>query len=229
MKKVFNINLGGYPFTIDDDAYEHLNTYLKTIHNHFKQSEGYEEITSDIEGRMAELFQERLEGRTIVSMKDVNAAITIMGTPEDFGAEPVEEAITEDTEKSGGTKTGKRLYRNMEDEVVSGVCSGIAAYFGVSDPLWIRLAFIILVASSVGFIIPLYLILWAVLPKAETAADRLAMQGKAINVSNIAKTVEEEVEHISGKISELSEEFKSKKKALGALKEKISLPKGYHC
>ncbi len=227
MKKVFNINLGGYPFTIDDDAYEHLNSYLKTIHNHFKQSEGYEEITSDIEGRMAELFEERLEGRTIITMKDVNAAISIMGTPEDFGAEPIAEEVNNDTEKIKETKKGKRLYRNMDDEVVSGVCSGIAAYFGVSDPLWIRLVFIILVASSVGFIIPLYLILWAVLPKAETAADRLAMQGKPINVSNIAKTVEEEVEHISGKISELSEEFKSKKKVLAELKEKTPFPKGY--
>ena len=30
MKKTININLGGYPFTIDDDAYEHLKEYLDT-------------------------------------------------------------------------------------------------------------------------------------------------------------------------------------------------------
>ena len=57
MNKVININLGGYPFTIDDDAYDHLSAYLETIHNHFRDSEGYEEITTDIEARMAELFQ----------------------------------------------------------------------------------------------------------------------------------------------------------------------------
>ena len=53
MNKVFNINLGGYPFTIDEDAFEALNNYLQTIHRHFRHSEGYEEITGDIESRMA--------------------------------------------------------------------------------------------------------------------------------------------------------------------------------
>ncbi|MFQ5446801.1 MAG: hypothetical protein ACE5FF_07700, partial [Saprospiraceae bacterium] len=79
MNKVFNINLGGIPFTIDSDAYEHLNNYLETIHNHFRQSEGYEEITTDIEARMAELFQERLENRPIVTLQDVKHVIVIMG------------------------------------------------------------------------------------------------------------------------------------------------------
>ena len=78
MNKVLNINLGGYPFTIDDDAYEHLENYLETIHNHFKKSEGYEEITSDIEARMAELFQDQLSGRSIVTIRDVEAGIAIM-------------------------------------------------------------------------------------------------------------------------------------------------------
>ena len=81
MNKVININLGGYPFTIDEDAYQHLSKYLDTIHSHFNQSEGYEEITGDIETRLAELFQESLENRPIVTLKDVNAAIAIMGTP----------------------------------------------------------------------------------------------------------------------------------------------------
>ena len=60
MNKVFNINLGGYPFTIDEDAFEHLNRYLRTIDQHFRDSEGHEEIINDIEARMAELFQDRL-------------------------------------------------------------------------------------------------------------------------------------------------------------------------
>ena len=60
MNKVQHINLGGFPFTIDEDAYDHLRHYLETIHRHFEGSEGYEEITNDIEARMAELFQESL-------------------------------------------------------------------------------------------------------------------------------------------------------------------------
>ncbi len=224
MNKVFNINLGGYPFTIDEDAFEHLSAYLKTIHHHFRDFEGYEEITSDIEARMAELFQEGLEGRPIVTLKDVDAAIGIMGTPEDFGADPVEDYGEEATatargtrqqrqqrQRSTGYKTGRRLFRNGEDEVVGGVCSGVAAYFGIEDPLWVRLACVLLVISG-GFGIPAYLILWAIVPKAETASDRLAMRGEPINVSNIGKVVEEELEYFSERVSEWGEELGSKKK-----------------
>lgn len=208
MNKIFNINLGGYPFTIDEDAYGHLSNYLETIHQHFNSSEGYEEITADIENRIAELFQEKLNGRPIVTMKDVKDAIVVMGTPEDFGAEPIEPTAnaTSDT-----YQTGKRLFLNPDDEVVGGVCSGIAAYFGVEDPLWVRLLFIFATLSG-GIGIPLYIILWAILPKAESASDRLAMRGKSINVSNIGRIVEEEIENITDKVSEIGNEFSSKKK-----------------
>lgn len=250
MNKVFNINLGGYPFTIDEDAFEQLSNYLQTIHRHFRDSEGYEEITGDIESRMAELFQEGMQGRQIVTIKDVQSGISIMGTPEDFGAEPIEEtysstnATSTTTTKKGRKrktkyKTGKRLFRNPEDEVVGGVASGVAAYFGVEDPLWVRLGFVVLTISG-GFSIPIYLLLWAIVPKAETAGDRLAMRGEPVNASNIGKIVEEEIEYFSDKVSEWGEDFGSKKKAMVEkeveenleLKEimyEIPLRKGFHC
>lgn len=218
MKKVFNINLGGMPFAIDEDAYEHLSKYLKTIHNHFRRSEGYEEITNDIEARLAELFQEKKGSRPIVTLKDVNSVIAIMGTPEDFGAEPLTEEAPKSSseEKKWKIKTGKRLYRNTDEEVVGGVCSGIAAYFGIEEPLWVRLIFV-LFAFTGGFAIPLYIILWAILPKAESASDRLAMRGDPVNVSNIGKIIEEELHHVSKKVSEFGDELKaefgSKKKS----------------
>ena len=232
MNKIFNINLGGYPFTIDEDAYKHLSHYLETIHNHFRSSEGYEEITSDIESRMAELFQEEIGERPIVTLKDVEAAIAIMGTPEEFGAEPLEEE-PESIKRNTNYKTGKRLFRNPDDEVVGGVCSGIAAYFGIQDPLWIRILWIILTLSG-GFGIPAYIILWIIVPKAESASERLMMRGETINVSNIGKIIEEEMDHFSEKISEIGDEFSSKKKELANLEVMKVLPemplrKGYHC
>ncbi len=219
MNKVFNINLGGYPFTIDEDAFEHLNVYLTSIHNHFRDSEGYEEITADIEARMAELFQEQLNGRPIVTTKDIKNAIAIMGTPQDFGAEPLDEPLYQEEEagkrgKQKKYKTGKRLFRNSEDEVVGGVCSGLAAYFGIEDPLWIRLGWILITISG-GLGIPAYIILWVIVPKAETAGDRLSMRGEKINVSNIGKIVEEEIETFSEKMEKFGNEFQSKKKRTG--------------
>ncbi|MFK7979214.1 MAG: DUF2807 domain-containing protein [Saprospiraceae bacterium] len=213
MNKVFNINLGGYAFTIDDNAYQHLSGYLKTIHNHFQDSEGYEEITSDIETRIAELFQESLGNHPIVTFKMVKEAITIMGTPEEFGATPIDDFQEEPVHKSSTRKegkqqykTGKRLMRDPEDQVIGGVCSGVAAYFGIADPLWVRLGFGLFVMSG-GVGVPAYIILWAVLKEAKTSSDRLAMKGADINISNMAKVVEEEVTNFGDKISEMAGEW----------------------
>ena len=77
MNKIVNINLGGYPFTIDENAYDRLRTYLQSIHKHFRQTEGYEEITTDIEARLAELLRDRLGNRPIVNLKDVEEALRV--------------------------------------------------------------------------------------------------------------------------------------------------------
>ncbi len=244
MNKISNINLGGFPFTIDEDAFNHLDKYLKTIHKHFGKSDSYEEITTDIETRMAELFQDKLEDRPIVTLPDVKNVILTMGTPEDFGAEDV---FMDEAPKSSGKwkiKTGKRLFRNPEHEAIAGVCSGIAAYFGIQDALWVRLLFILL-AFTGGFAVVVYIILWAVLPKAESSSDRLAMRGEQANVENISKIIEEELDHVTKKVSEIGEELKSefhskkkvsagrmmpKAKAQRPLSEIISvqpLPKGF--
>ncbi|MGH1433364.1 MAG: PspC domain-containing protein [Lewinella sp.] len=222
MNKVYNINLGGYPFTIDEDAYNHLRSYLEAIHNHFRATEGYEEITHDIEARLAELFVEQLNNRPIVGFQEVEDAIAIMGRPEEFGADPMSEgaSFTESGNAqadTGGTdakfkiKTGKRLYRDTEDSVVGGVAAGLTAYFGIADPIWVRLFFVLVVISG-GIGIPLYLILWALMPEAKTAGDRLAMRGEPINISNISKIITEEFEHLSEKMTELGEELAGKKK-----------------
>lgn len=214
MNKVLQINLGGVPFTIDEDAYKALDGYIKNIRQHFAGKEAYEEITTDIEARLAELFQERLENRPIVSLKDVEDVIARMGKPEEFGADSIGDDDSTDetsTGKKGEYKTGKRLFRNPDESVIAGVCSGIAAYFGISDPLWVRLAFV-LIALSGGFGLPIYLILWAIVPKAVTASDRLAMRGEPINVSNIGKIIQEEFGNISKKVSEFSEEMSNKEK-----------------
>ena len=214
MKKVININLGGLPYIIDEDAYLHLNNYLDAIRNHFSYSEGCDEIMYDIELRMSELFQEQLKARQIITMSELEAAIEVMGTPEEFGAESgnvYEESHTGQTynQKSDYKyiKTGKRLFRNPDEKMIGGVCSGLAAYLGISDPLWVRIVFIIGIFFGVSIFA--YFILMLIVPMAKTAADKLAMRGEPINIENIAKTVENEINEISQTISNLG----SKKKA----------------
>lgn len=204
MNKILHINMGGYPFSIDEDAHAYLEQYLDTISRHFQGADGQEEIMSDIENRMAELLQERLITRKILSVDDIRAVISIMGRPEDFGAEPLDTSgydtggyQKDTTDSKSSIKTGKRLYRNPDDKVVSGVCSGIAAYFGIKDPIWIRLAFALLAIGGGGSSIPVYFVLMFLMPVARTAKEKLEMRGEPINVENLAKTVESEIKTFS--------------------------------
>ena len=215
MNKVLNINLGGYPFVIDEDAYAHLRSYISALSKHFAKSEGREEIISDIENRIAELLTEKTSVRSIVTRMHIDEAIAIMGTPEDFiGDSYFDEEMRHHhgrKYRESGYKTGKRLFRNTDDKVIGGVCSGIAAYFGIEDPLWVRIGFAFFLVTG-GIAAPLYFIIWAITPAAKSTADRLAMRGEPINVSNIAKSIEEEIDNLSETINEIGNQFGSKKK-----------------
>jgi len=198
---------------IDQDAYGTLDEYLVNLGDYFSDSEGCEEIVSDIEARIAELFKDRLKRRKIVSMQDVHEVIDIMGRPEQFEADATFASQT----ASGRTgakfdiRTGKRFYRDTSDSVLAGVCSGLSAYLGIADPIWMRLAFVIAIFLGFGFGIVVYFILWMVVPEALTSGDRLAMRGEAANVSNIARAVEDELQHLGKKITDLGKEFKKSK------------------
>jgi phage shock protein PspC (stress-responsive transcriptional regulator) len=213
MNKVLNINLGGLPFVIDDDAYNYLSNYLAAIKKHFSFSESRDEIMYDIEMRMSELFQEKLRSKQIITMMELDSVIKVMGKPEDFGGEPIEENISSDFRERRSTnhteykyiKPGKRLFRDEDHKVVAGVCSGLAAYLGITDPIWIR--FIFFLAMMAGFGVIAYFFFWIAVPKATTSSDRLAMKGEPINIDNIAKKVEEEIDSISKSINDFGEDI----------------------
>jgi len=219
MKKTVNINLGGYPVTIDEDAYQSLEKYLRSVERAFSGSEGKEEIVHDIETRIAELFQEHLNGKPIVSQKEVDAVIQVMGKPHDFDTSS---EFQEDSEPSGqeepnrrtfeNYQTGKRLFRDPHDKVVAGVASGLSAYFGIQDPVWLRIIFVVLGLFGGGSGIVIYFLLWVIVPEAKSASDRLSMKGEAINISNIAKSVEEELSEIGKSIQDLGDKIQKKHK-----------------
>ena len=85
MNKTVNINLAGIFFHIDENAYSKLQRYLEAIKRSFTDSQGQSEIISDIEARIAELFNERVKhDKQVIGIKEVDEVITIMGQPEDY-------------------------------------------------------------------------------------------------------------------------------------------------
>ena len=193
MKKTIKINLSGIIFHIDDDAYEKLKKYLDAIGRHFSDKDEGTEILNDIESRIAELFQEkRKKEHEVISLKLVQEVIEIMGDPEDIINTDESATGGDSTGTSGGSRHSRRLYRDPENSVIAGVAGGLGAYFNI-DPLIFRILFIVFFFFG-GSSILLYLILWIVLPKALTAAQKLEMRGEPVNVSNIEKKVREEYE-----------------------------------
>jgi len=185
MKKTININLAGFVFYIDEDAYEELQKYLKTIKTYLGNTEGREEIIDDIESRIAELFSEKQ--KQVITLIEVSEVIEVMGQPEDYMSED------ETEQKTSYKSSNKRLYRDPDSTVLGGVCSGIGHYLSI-DAIWIRLIFLAMIWSGVSILF--YFILWAIIPKAETTAQKLEMKGKAATFSNIEDYVRKGYENV---------------------------------
>ena len=197
MKKTLTINISGSIFHIDEDAFEKLQAYLRTINAHYGTSEEGREIIIDIEARISEIFQEKLGSKDqVVTVEMVEEVITIMGKPEEIFAtddDTIDEETTGAEAVSGKRK--RRLYRDPDHRVLGGVASGLAAYFGI-DVVFIRLLFVLLFIFGYGFALLVYIILWIVVPKALTTTQKLEMKGKKVNISNIEESIKDEYKEV---------------------------------
>ncbi len=170
MNKVININFQGRILPIEEQAYEILKQYIESLRVYFANEEGRDEIINDIECRIAELCEDRLKKGTVcIAANDIELIITSIGRPADFEAQDGFEASTSKTHQntSGNNNSNfyregnrpKRLYRDEQNKVLGGVCSGIANYF-VIEPWIVRILWFFLI----GVNILAYLILWIAVP-----------------------------------------------------------------
>ena len=189
MNKVININFQGRVIPIEEPAFEELKQYIESLRNHFVNEEGKEEIINDIENRIAELFTEKLKAgqSTFISEEHVAAIIASIGRPEQFDDVTIEDNYTSTSPTSqpsaGGFNSssssasqpsaGKSnpsseprgsLYRNSNEKILGGVCSGLGAYLRI-DTTIVRVLFAMLAVGSFGFGLVFYIVLWAILPE----------------------------------------------------------------
>ncbi|NLO68618.1 MAG: PspC domain-containing protein, partial [Bacteroidales bacterium] len=191
MKKTIKVNLGGIVFQLDEDAYDLLREYLDRLEARFSQLAGGNEILNDIEVRMAELFSLRLTSeREVVNLTDAREVTAIMGDPAEIGDGEEEPEVESTTTHSGSYRRRRRFYRDPDNQVIGGVCSGLGAYFNL-DPVIIRVLFVMFtLAYGTGLLV--YLILWIGMPEARTSAEKLEMHGEEINVLNIERRVRQD-------------------------------------
>lgn len=220
MDKTISISLGGFSFIIDDPAYEKLKNYLNDIRLSLKGMEGTDEIMADVEVRIAEIFKERLGVREVVNELDVDHIVSVMGQPEQYVDEEVEEtdSTSQNQAHSGFSSSSeqvkRKLYRDPDNKVVGGVLAGLAHYLGVDTWMtrvgWIVLLFADIPITGTSFTVVSYLILWMALPLAQTATQKYEMFGQAGNFESIKKNAgvaAGEMRNIAGKTSDSFGDF----------------------
>jgi phage shock protein PspC (stress-responsive transcriptional regulator) len=326
MKKVININFQGRVIPIEESAYDILKQYVDSLRKFFANEEGRDEIINDIEGRIAELFGESLKkGATCITEETVNGIIASMGRPEDFEGEeanvksqlggegqqsksnfqysandaPRGRLYRDDNDKLlGGVCSGvanylrldptivrlvlaliaflggsgillyillwiilpskplvntvstKRLYRNPDEKVIAGVASGISAYFDIA--VWIpRLVFVFPLVTGVissifrhsfwwdgdpfpgivfgsfgGTLFIVYAILWAVIPEANSASEKLEMRGERVDLNTIKNTIQEDLEGFKSRAEKWGGEVSAKAQEFGSEVKQTFTDKG---
>lgn len=209
MKKTISIHIKGINFLMEEDAYEILKDYLNRLEMKLNKVNGKEDILEDIELRVVELFSIRLSSRKeVIEEKDVRETISTLGEPEQFieeedssQSQTEEKKETYNSENANFESTEKHLYRDVENASIAGVCAGLASYLKI-DKILVRVLFILFTLAA-GFGVPLYIILWIVLPTAKSHIDRLRMQGRPITV----ESVREEVELAAERMTRSSQKF----------------------
>ena len=216
MKKNITVNIFGTLYPIDEDAYELLQRYNENMRRYYSHREGGEEIADDVEHRVAELLSEyRSQGVMAITIEHVTEIINRIGDPQQMDTEANEETegatpppfegnqANSNSQNSQGnpgnpgdpnaqmgySTLNRKIFRDPEDRILGGVLSGLSHYFGLSDPLLLRVIFVVLcfISFSIPFI--LYIIAWVLIPEAVTPEDRLRMYGKPVN----AKSLNEEL------------------------------------
>lgn len=226
MKKTLTINLNNTVFHIDEDAYEILQKYLDDLKCYFATETDGAEIIGDVEARISELFSERMRyGLQVITISNVEEIISMLGQPSDYGFvddEPGTETRKDEESSQNETKSAadptrikKRLYRDKDNAIIGGVASGLAAYLNIEASV-LRLVMILIFflmfitpPSSLSLIF-VYLIMWIIIPPADSVAQKLEMKGVDPNIDNISSYIKDNTEKISTQAKELVNSPKSR-------------------
>ena len=208
MKEVMNIGIGGKSFVVETSAYEILKDYLELFSSKIKPGES-SEVMEDIESRIAELCSENINAyKNVVTESIVVKIVTQLGLPNGESYRPFQGAAAGAAKGATGTSAGtsgaysgaagaaygagaeeqsvpKKLFRDSDDKMIGGVCSGLGFYLG-ADPVLVRVLFLIaLLFGTLGFWV--YLIIWIVAPLAVNPVQKCEMRGLAPTAENLGK------------------------------------------
>jgi len=200
MKEVKKCSISGIAFTLDTDAYEVLENYLKSLKDTYEYAPDGAEIVADIEARIAELILSTQDNARVVERPLIENIVKQLGSAEDITGEDPDNDLRHEA-----PRIPRRLYRDIENAKLSGVCAGIGRYFDV-DPVWIRLGIFVplllccfqglplmgwlsaVMGNLFAVFLICYVIMWFAVPPARSARQKLEMNGEKITEQSIRDT-----------------------------------------
>ena len=208
MQRIIQINMAGRVIPIEEDAYLLLKDYLTALERQFATEPGYAVMLQDMESRIAELFIIRLQsGAPAIDRADVAKVISTMGAASDIGSSAGAATGSSPYLPATYVKPRRRLYRDPNDRVIGGVCSGLAHYMDV-DPTIVRIVWAALfLLAGVGFLI--YIIAWIAIPAARTPQQLAEMaDGSPLTMANFQGSMNAELSDLKRRGEQMSRELK---------------------
>ena len=210
MKQVEKSSIGGYAFILEITAAQKIDKYLGELKSFYSGIEGGNEIMEGIEERMAELLVEKCGNNGIVTEAIANEVIRVLGRPEDIESESAGDKVN--VEEPVSRK--KKIYRDLDNGKVLGVCSGLAAYFNMDVVAVRTLAVVFTVVlwmahircyptSEITLPLLIYVLAGFIIPAAKTVGEKHRMKGEGNTVQDIQKAVQDSIEKASGTIREM--------------------------
>lgn len=180
MNTVITVNLNGNAYQLDQQGFESLRAYLDSAAVRLAGNPDKVEILSDIEQAIADKCRRYLNPhKSVVAAAELDRILAEMG--------PVESAAGDPPPR---TDAPRRLYQIREGSMISGVCTGLAAYFSV-DVTIVRIVFVALTILTGSLWVLAYILMMFIIPDATTSEERAAAHGQPFNAQQLVDGAKE--------------------------------------
>ena len=199
MNKVVTIDLNGRAYQLEESGFDALRAYLDDAGVRLADDPGKAEIIADLEQAIAEKCDKVLnQYKTVVGSDDIKRIIDEMGPVEGTGHAEASNEVSP-----------KHLYRIKEGSMIWGVCTGLAAFFGI-DVALVRIIFVGLGIITGGAFFIAYFVMMLIIPEADTMQEKAAAHGDPFNAQELVARVQQEYAHLSAHFGDKHEWHKWK-------------------
>jgi phage shock protein PspC (stress-responsive transcriptional regulator) len=189
MNTVIIINLNGNAFHLEEPGFASLRAYLERAQAQLKDNPDKAEIMADLEQAIADKCGRFLRPhKNVLTAAEIDEVLKEMGPVQSEDAADAGAANSQPSAESkpSGAASGapKRLYQIREGAIISGVCTGLAAYLNI-DVTIVRIVFVLLTLLTTGIWILVYLIMMMVVPYANTGEEHAAATGAPFSAQEV--------------------------------------------